>query len=457
VKPYGWNCNRNSLPISVRFPFIGLFFPKIVVENEKGMELMLKVGKETMKKMIATGAMCVVMTFSMQMAEAAVNDNNGFSDLISHWSAKAVSEAVVKGYVDGYPDGTFKPDMNISRAEFIKMAVTALRIKTGPATDSTWYGIYVDAAVDAGLVVRGEFDNMDSPMIRLELARLSVKSTGEVNTDFLKWMYLATDKGIIQGMDNQGTLGEDQPTTRAQAITVIERMLKLKAGEKLPSDKYATSAAEIAWHRTNVLTMAPEYFGYAKKYGSVFRWDRARFQSNQGYSEVEKYIVVDMGDPTDPNRKLIPDNMRWGMAVGNSRAEVQDVPINSYAFLSFNHFVRYNADSTAKTFRFALFNMLSFKLTTDDNVDSKGNLINIANYSPYIKDGESYYRAGGFMHVDAGVSEVNITTGQIAPKNPKFMKSENKTTIYRNSATDLGESGSSIIYDSSFTPSEGAK
>jgi hypothetical protein len=42
-----------------------------------------------------------------------------------------------------------------------------------------------------------------------------------------------------------------------------------------------------------------------------------------------------MGDPTDPNRKLIPDNMYWLKRTGKDIFNVSDVPTNAYAFLSF--------------------------------------------------------------------------------------------------------------------------
>ena len=34
-----------------------------------------------------------------------------------HWAYKAIDELAEKGVINGYPDGTFKPDMPISRAE----------------------------------------------------------------------------------------------------------------------------------------------------------------------------------------------------------------------------------------------------------------------------------------------------------------------------------------------------
>jgi hypothetical protein len=37
-------------------------------------------------------------------------------------------ESIDKDYVDGYEDRTFRPELNVSRAEFLKMAVIALKL-----------------------------------------------------------------------------------------------------------------------------------------------------------------------------------------------------------------------------------------------------------------------------------------------------------------------------------------
>lgn len=44
-----------------------------------------------------------------------------FSDLTGHWSAPFVERAAGLGWVRGYPDGTFRPDRNITRAEAITL------------------------------------------------------------------------------------------------------------------------------------------------------------------------------------------------------------------------------------------------------------------------------------------------------------------------------------------------
>lgn len=44
----------------------------------------------------------------------------------NHWAAKQITELTEKGVIVGYPDGTFKPDDNVTRAEFASMSIKAL-------------------------------------------------------------------------------------------------------------------------------------------------------------------------------------------------------------------------------------------------------------------------------------------------------------------------------------------
>ncbi|WP_091546695.1 S-layer homology domain-containing protein [Alkaliphilus peptidifermentans] len=46
---------------------------------------------------------------------------NRFTDAsaIAHWAKGYVGEVAAKGYMGGYPDGSFKPTNNITRAEAV--------------------------------------------------------------------------------------------------------------------------------------------------------------------------------------------------------------------------------------------------------------------------------------------------------------------------------------------------
>jgi hypothetical protein len=52
-----------------------------------------------------------------------------FTDVQGHWAAGDISKLVANGVTVGYPDGTFRPDKNVSRAEFVSMLMRILEVK----------------------------------------------------------------------------------------------------------------------------------------------------------------------------------------------------------------------------------------------------------------------------------------------------------------------------------------
>ena len=88
------------------------------------------------------------------------SSENAFSDVSADkWYNNAVSTLSRMGVIGGYADGTFRPDAPISRAEFAKIAVSFTQ-NNGSAvynyfTDvktTDWFAPYVTAAKDAGLI-----------------------------------------------------------------------------------------------------------------------------------------------------------------------------------------------------------------------------------------------------------------------------------------------------------------
>ena len=43
------------------------------------------------------------------------------TDISDHWAKEEINYLIEKGIVNGYPDGTFRPERNITRAEFYKL------------------------------------------------------------------------------------------------------------------------------------------------------------------------------------------------------------------------------------------------------------------------------------------------------------------------------------------------
>jgi hypothetical protein len=76
----------------------------------------------------------------------------GFSDVpASHWASGYIAYAVSVGFVAGYPDGTFKPENPVSYNEALTMIVAALGY-TAEALPGTWPGAFINKARGLGIL-----------------------------------------------------------------------------------------------------------------------------------------------------------------------------------------------------------------------------------------------------------------------------------------------------------------
>ncbi|NLL82080.1 MAG: S-layer homology domain-containing protein [Tissierellia bacterium] len=65
-------------------------------------------------------------TIASKFDKLAPSTSNKFSDIEGHWAINYINSAAIKGWVNGYPDYTFKPDQYITRAEFVTLVNNVL-------------------------------------------------------------------------------------------------------------------------------------------------------------------------------------------------------------------------------------------------------------------------------------------------------------------------------------------
>jgi len=201
-----------------------------------------------------------------------VNEQNvvhSFKDIAGHWSESSILEALKQGLVSGYPDGLFHPENKVTRAEFIKMTVSALKLPVDTGVQPAhWYDLYVNSAKTGDIYKDNDFSSTDltKTMTRVEMAHIAVRSIGETAKDDNEFMYIATKKGLISGT-GKGKLDPQGTTTRAQAVTVVQRIQQIKNGHTLPVDELAVANAEKEmkakkdqWGRTIRTTNLPKNF-----------------------------------------------------------------------------------------------------------------------------------------------------------------------------------------------------
>ncbi|WP_168735883.1 S-layer homology domain-containing protein [Cohnella fermenti] len=173
-----------------------------------------------------------------------------FSDIDGHWASAGIRQAVSLGIVKGYPDGTFKPNAAVTRAEFTVMLMQALKPQQNgeeltfadAAAIKAWARQAVAQAVQAGLVTGYEDGTFrpDDDITRVEMAAVLAKAlklvpeadagTGYADDrEIPAWakgtVAAVQEAGLIVGK-NGNTFDPVGKTTRAEAVTVLLRMLQ---------------------------------------------------------------------------------------------------------------------------------------------------------------------------------------------------------------------------------------
>lgn len=169
-----------------------------------------------------------------------------FSDIVDHWAKTYIETAKTKGYVDGYPDNTFKPDQAINRAEAAKLIATWMMPSLAECTESAfsdvscsdWFAKYV-MYLKLMAVIEGYEDGTFKPgasITRAEALKMMLYAKGmsDLNVDGVEnmfsdvaegdWFYAAVLKGysmgIISGYED-GSFGPNKPITRAEFTKIF--------------------------------------------------------------------------------------------------------------------------------------------------------------------------------------------------------------------------------------------
>ena len=161
---------------------------------------------------------------------------------IAGQEAKVTAEVNSPSYIAGYPDGTFKPSKEVTRAEAVRMFVSLVNngkeLPKNPTTkfkdaNNKWYSDEINFAVSKGFI-SGYSDGTFKPnqgITRAEFAQMIavfVKDgyPGSSNFKDVKghWASNAIDQlygnKTIKGFPD-GTFKPDQKLTRAEAVTVL--------------------------------------------------------------------------------------------------------------------------------------------------------------------------------------------------------------------------------------------
>ena len=189
-----------------------------------------------------------------------------FSDVSStHWAFSYIGEMEDRGVLNGYPDGRFYPENNVSRAEFAKiMTVTAgIPIDTSGSSyfydtpSDEWYTPYINAArpyLGGYKTPYGDCYYPDTPALREDIAVALVKlkgydtngadesiltamftDTASISNEAKKYVAVAVERGLVSGYDDRTFRGQAS-ITRAEAAAMLWRAYQYGNDNKVFDD-----------------------------------------------------------------------------------------------------------------------------------------------------------------------------------------------------------------------------
>lgn len=233
-----------------------------------------------------------------------------FSDTRGHWAEAAIEQASAAGYIKGYPDGTFRPNQGVTRAEFIAILNSAFGVPKSPSTPlpfkdvsaKDWFAEGVRAAVAAGYVggypdgtfrpqqtvTRQEAAAFLARLLKLEgNASISLRFTDASQIDGWARPAVAAlvEKGVLSGYPD-GSFGPKRTISRAEAAVIVNNARGL--GGDRPALVYLLVTGKLVNIRSGPGT-GYDIIGQVEE-GDVLEaveesngWYRVRFQGKTGW------------------------------------------------------------------------------------------------------------------------------------------------------------------------------
>lgn len=221
----------------------------------------------------------LVLIMIIASMTAVFANETEITDIQGHWGQSNIEYLVNKGAISGYPDGTFQPNKTISRAEFVAIAVRAGQGGTTSASPqgAHWAtGVFQDAYKNDVLKQTEMPQNKwNEPISRYEMTMVMVRITENIlkesktsttgvakimadyqtvskKPQYKYYVEQAFMKGLISGMDEQGTFAGDRSATRAEAATVVMRILDKSSRKEVDTNKVVEvpqgSGTTIVWN-----------------------------------------------------------------------------------------------------------------------------------------------------------------------------------------------------------------
>lgn len=180
------------------------------------------------------------------LSQETANIYHRFSDTEGHWAKEVIEALAQRGVISGFPDGSFLPEQDVTRAEFAKMLCAAFSLTEingdtvfEDVTSVDWFAGCVNSLAHAGVVTGYDgcfcpdekITRQDAAVMIYRITKPAPKTADlfvfadnvRIDTYAQEAVMAMSRAGIVGGYD--GYFYPDNNTTRAEAAALIYRTL----------------------------------------------------------------------------------------------------------------------------------------------------------------------------------------------------------------------------------------
>lgn len=291
--------------------------------------------KKLIVSVLATSIVCAGITYSEPLLHSstasqphsvayAASSSGNFKDVKGHWAEATIAKAHAMGLVQGYQDGTFRPNAKVTRAEYASLLTRATKLgsETGDSSFKDMKGHWAESAVTR-LSALGFINNSDYPngfkpnteLTRLEMMKWMSNGLVQSNASFkqafedtqntllptpeatkgkiakaqIPYLALVRGTGIVGGFAD-GSLQPEEPTTRAEVAAILLRYIDVEGQE---ASKYAdlNEMREVGTTGTNLLTISN--YKYKKGNFKDVLDKNLTLRNKSALVQIHYFIVID--------------------------------------------------------------------------------------------------------------------------------------------------------------------
>lgn len=180
-----------------------------------------------------------------------------YKDIVGHWSERELIIATKVGIVNGFTDYTLRPDKTLTREEFAALIVKAFNIKVDPnirsnislkdVSSASWSAQYIQTLVNAGIIT-GYPDKTFKPMQEITKAEMAAVLSKLINKSMFTGSTIQTTIGDI------GNNWAKNNISQLAYLGVLEDVTKeVKSEDIMVNSKFEPNKAATRGEAINVM------------------------------------------------------------------------------------------------------------------------------------------------------------------------------------------------------------